>query len=73
MIDLETQTCKLQADFGCLYVHVCMYLGCKFNTFYPYFGFLSYQVDGFSVFYVGLIGNLEDSEAQSRESDIHLF
>ena len=44
-------------------MHVCMYLVCKFNTFYPYAGFLSYRVDGFSVFYVGLIVNLEGSEA----------
>ena len=37
-------------------MHVCMYLESKFNTFYLYVGFLSYRADGFSVFYVGLIG-----------------
>ena len=44
-------------------MHVCMYLGCKFNTFYPYVAFLSHRANGFSVFYVGLIGNVEGLEA----------
>ena len=57
----------------CVYVHVCTYLGGKFNTFYPYVRFLSYRADGFSVFDVGFISisflirayqcNLESLEA----------
>ena len=48
-IDLETHTCKLQVDFGCVYAYLYVYLRCKDNTFYAYVGFLSYPADGFSV------------------------